>query len=225
MRVLLVEDSHTLQRSLSTGLRNSGYAIDQAFDGLEAKNHLACTRYDVVILDIMIPKLDGLALLKQLRQRGNNTPVLILSARDSTEDRIQGLDIGADDYLVKPFSFEELLSRLRALIRRTQVGSTGSNPVLTLHDITINTIERVVRVNDQPILLTPHEYKILELLVRRKGQVFNHDQMIDRLYSSDHSVTRNTIEVHVSSLRRKLRTAGADELILTRRGYGYYVSG
>jgi DNA-binding response OmpR family regulator len=224
MRILLVEDSPSLQRSLSTGLHNSGYAVDQAFDGEEAHQYITGCQYDVIILDIMIPKINGLALLEQLRRRGDTTSVLILSARDTTEDRIKGLDIGADDYLVKPFSFEELLSRLRALMRRAQVGNQTLDSTLNIKGVTINTIERSVAIDNSLIPLTPYEYKILEHLARRQGQVINHDQLIDRLYSTEQDVTRNVIEVHVSSLRRKLRSAGSDELINTRRGFGYYIA-
>ena len=222
MRLLLVEDSHTLQRSLSAGLSHSGYSVDQAFDGEEAAQHLLSTHYDVIVLDIMIPKSDGLTLLKQLRQRGDKTFVLILSARDTAEDRIKGLDIGADDYLVKPFSFEELLSRLRAMLRRTNLGEQEISSTLQVGELKINTIERAVTIADKEVVLRPYEYKILNLLLRRRGQVFNHDQLIDRLYSNSHDVTRNVIEVHVSSLRKKLRAAGADDCIKTRRGFGYY---
>lgn len=223
MRLLLVEDSHALQRSLSAGLSNSGYSVDQAFDGEEASQHLRAVQYDVIVLDIMMPKLDGLTLLKQLRQRGDKTFVLILSARDTTEDRIKGLDIGADDYLVKPFSFEELLSRLRALVRRGNSGESEIGSLLQVGDLRMNTIDRTVTIDENDVALTPYEYKILNLLLRRRGQVFSHDQLIDRLYANNHDVTRNVIEVHVSSLRKKLRAAGPTDYIKTRRGFGYYL--
>ena len=224
MRVLLVEDSPILQRSLGAGLKHSGYAVDQAFDGEEALQYMTGTRYDAIILDIMIPKINGLLLLEQLRRSGDTTSVLILSARDTTEDRIRGLDIGADDYLVKPFSFEELLARLRALVRRTHVSTKCIDSTLNIDGVTINTIGRSVTIDDSPVLLTPYEYKILELLARRQGQVFSHDQLIDRLYTTEQEVTRNAIEAHVCSLRRKLRSAGSDEMIKTRRGFGYYIA-
>ena len=224
MRILLIEDSPSLQRSLSAGLHNSAYTVDQAYDGEVAQQYISGSQYDIIILDIMIPKIDGLSLLDKLRRKGDTTSVLILSARDTTEDRIKGLDIGADDYLVKPFSFEELLSRLRALVRRTHSGTQKINSTLNIQGVAINTSERSVVIGDIPVLLTPYEYKILELLVRRQGQVFNHDQLIDRLYTTEQDVTRNVIEVHVSSLRRKLRSAGSDELIKTRRGFGYYIA-
>ena len=224
MRLLLVEDSPSLQRSLSTGLTRAGYSVDQAFDGESAQQYISSTRYDVVVLDIMLPKLDGLELLKRLRRSGDTTQVLILSARDTLEDRIKGLDIGADDYLVKPFSFEELLSRVRAQARRAQKGRQGIDSLLVVGEVSIDAVQRSVVIGGVSLELTPHEYRLLELLARRRGQVFSHDQIIDRLYSSDRDVTRNVIEVHVSALRRKLRAAGADNLIQTRRGFGYYVA-
>lgn len=223
MKTLLAEDSESLQRTLSAGLRRSGYSVDQAFDGAEAEQYIQCNRYDVIVLDIMMPKLDGLQLLDNLRRGGDSTPVLVLSARDTTDDRINGLDIGADDYLIKPFSFEELLSRLRALTRRANSGNQNISSVLNLGELTINSLHRMVEFKSVPVLLTPHEYKILSLMAHRRGQVFSHDQFIDRLYSSEQDVTRNVIEVHVSSLRRKLRAAGSSELIMTRRGFGYYI--
>lgn len=224
MRILLVEDSPILQRSLGAGLKNAGYAVDHAFNGEEANQYIIGTGYDAIILDIMIPKINGLLLLEQLRRRGDTTSVLILSARDTPEDRIRGLDIGADDYLVKPFSFDELLARLRALVRRSPEGARSTQSTVNIHGVTINTIERSVSIDDSPVLLTPYEYKILELLVRRQGQVFSHDQLIDRLYTNEQDVTRNAIEAHVCSLRRKLRSAGSDEMIRTRRGFGYYIA-
>ena len=224
MKTLLAEDSESLQRTLSSGLRHSGYSVDQAFDGEEALRYLQANQYDVVVLDIMMPKLDGVTLLKKLRNQGDSTPVLILSARDTTEDKIIGLDLGADDYLVKPFSFDELLSRLRALTRRASAEDQSISSITRLGELAINSIERTVEFKSMPVLLTPHEYKILSLLTRRCGQVFSHDQLIDKLYSCEQDVTRNVIEVHVSSLRRKLRAAGTQELILTRRGFGYYMA-
>jgi len=223
MKLLLVEDSPILQRSLSAGLTNSGMTVDQAFDGDEAESYLALSKYDVIILDVMLPKRTGLDVLQRLRAKGNRTFVLILSAKDQVEDRTRGLDLGADDYLVKPFSFDELLSRLHALQRRM---SSTDNPIdsqLAFGNILIDTINRTVAVNEKPTELTPSEYRILELLVTRKKQTFSHDTLIDRLYRADQSVTRNAIEAHVSSLRRKLRAAGAEYNVLTRRGFGYYI--
>lgn len=223
MKLLLVEDSEALQRSLGAGLRNSGFAVDQALDGETADHFLATNGYDVVVLDVMVPKLDGLQLLARLRARGDRTSVLVLSARDTTEDRIRGLDLGADDYLVKPFSFDELISRLNALIRRTRGVEQAVGATMTVGDLVLDTTRRHVEYEGRGVTLTPSEYGILELLLRRRGQLFSHDQLIDRLYEAEKTVTRNAVEAHVSTLRKKLKEAGVPELVQNRRGFGYYV--
>ena len=224
MKLLLVEDSHRLQRSLGAGLRNSGYVHDQAFDGDQACAFLCDSDYDIVVLDLMIPGIDGLTLLSRLRQAGKTCQVIILSARDTTEDRITGLDAGADDYLVKPFSFDELLSRLRALGRRTRTTETSLNSTLQLNGVDVDLKERIVTFDGQQIVLTPSEFNILALLAQRRGQLFTHDQLIDRLYDATSDVTRNAIEAHVSALRRKLRAVDAPALVENRRGFGYFIA-
>ena len=224
MKLLLVEDSHRLQRSLGAGLRNSGYVLDQAFDGDQAWAFLCDSDYDIVVLDLMIPGIDGLTLLSRLRQAGKTCQVIILSARDTTEDRITGLDAGADDYLVKPFSFDELLSRLRALGRRTRTTETSLNSTLQLNGVDVDLKERIVTFDGQQIVLTPSEFNILALLAQRRGQLFTHDQLIDRLYDATSDVTRNAIEAHVSALRRKLRAVAAPALVENRRGFGYFIA-
>ena len=223
MKLLLVEDSHLLQRSLSAGLTNSGMAVDQAFDGQQAESYLLSNSYDVVILDIMLPKINGLEVLKRLRQRGDRSFVLILSAKDEVNDRTRGLDLGADDYLIKPFSFDELISRLHALKRRIVTVAASIESTLIVGTLEIDTNNRVATVDQISVELTPSEYRVLELLVLRRGQTFSTDQLIERIYRSDKCVTRNAIEAHVSSLRRKLREAGAKNIVKTRRGFGYYI--
>jgi len=223
MRLLLVEDSPSLQRSLSAGLKNSGYSVDQAFDGKMAQGFINSTNYDAIILDLMIPYVNGLQLLSDLRKQNNDTYVLILSAKDTTTDRIHGLDTGADDYLIKPFSFEELLSRIRSMTRRIRSGQAVSS-VYQIGSVEINTATRIVLVGNKALDLTPHEYKILELLSRRRGQVISHELMIDRMYSAEQWVTKNNIEVHISTLRKKLRDSGIPGLIKTKRGFGYFIA-
>ena len=220
MKVLLVEDSERLQRSLSTGLQKNGFAVDQAFDGEEALAFLRTNQYDAIILDLMLPKIDGLTVLSKLRGEGKDCHVLILSANDQTEDRVRGLDLGADDYLVKPFSFDELVSRLRALNRRR---SGVKNPVVEIEGVKVDSVSRQVSFDDSPVALTPHEYRLLEFLVRRRGRVFSHDQLIDQIYDASSYVTRNAVEAHISSLRKRLNSAGAPKLVKTRRGFGYLV--
>lgn len=220
MKLLLVEDSRRLQRSLTAGLRQQGFTVDQAFDGEQALVSIAANRYDTIILDLMLPKIDGLGVLARLRAGGNDCQVLILSANDQTEDRIRGLDQGADDYLVKPFSFDELVSRLRALNRR-QCG--GKNPRIAIDGVMIDTIARQASFADKAITLTPNEYRLLEFMAFRRGRVFSHDQLIEQLYDMNRYVTRNAVEAHVSSLRKRLLRAGAPKLIKTRRGFGYLI--
>lgn len=220
MKLLLVEDSERLQRSLSTGLKKHGFTLDQAFDGEQALAYTAVNQYDAIILDLMLPKIDGLTVLSTLRSEGKDCHVLILSANDQTEDRVRGLDLGADDYLVKPFAFDELISRLQALNRRR---SGVKNPVVEIDGVKVDSVAQQVIFDDQPLGLTPHEYQLLEFLARRRGRVYSHDQLIDQLYDANSYVTRNAVEAHVSSLRKRLSSAGAPNLIKTRRGFGYLV--
>ena len=220
MKLLLVEDSQRLQRSLTVGLQKRGLTVDQAFDGEEALAYLAVNRYEAIILDLMLPKVDGLTVLSKLRSSGNNCHVLILSANDQAEDRIRGLDLGADDYLVKPFAFEELVSRLRALSRRR---CGDKNPVTEIDGVKIDSVSRQVIFENRPIELTPHEYRLLEFLSHRRGRVFSHDQLIDQLYDAGSYVTRNAVEAHISVLRKRLKAANAPQLIKTRRGFGYLI--
>lgn len=220
MKVLLVEDSERLQRSLATGLQKNGFTLDQAFDGEQALSFIAMNDYDAIILDLMLPRIDGLTVLSKLRSDGNDCHVLILSANDQTEDRVRGLDLGADDYLVKPFSFDELVSRLRALSRR-QLGV--KNPVIDINGVEINSVSREVMFDGQTIRLTPHEYQLLEFLAHRRGRVFSHDQLIDHLYDSGSYVTRNAVEAHISALRKRLTEVNAPKLVKTRRGFGYLI--
>ncbi len=220
MKLLLVEDSERLQRSLTSGLKKHGFTVDQAFDGEQALGFLAVNEYDAVVLDLMLPGVDGLTVLSRLRADGRDCHVLILSANDQTEDRVRGLDLGADDYLVKPFSFDELVSRLRALNRRR---AGNKNPVIEIDGLRIDSVSRQVSFAETSIALTPHEYRLLEFLSLRRGRVFSHDQLIEQLYDAGSFVTRNAVEAHVSALRKRLQTAGAPPLIKTRRGFGYLV--
>ncbi len=220
MKILLVEDSQRLQRSLATGLQKNGFTLDQAFDGEQALSYIATNRYDAIVLDLMLPKIDGLTVLSRLRGDGNDCHVLILSANDQTEDRVRGLDLGADDYLVKPFSFDELVSRLRALNRRR---SGLKNPVVEIEGVEIDTVSRQVSFDGEPIRLTPHEYQLLEILACRRGRVYSHDQLIEQLYDAGTYVTRNAVEAHISALRKRLVAVNAPQLIKTRRGFGYLI--
>ena len=220
MKILIVEDSERLRRSLFEGLRRSGYAVDQTADGQAGLSHALAVNYDIIILDLMLPKLDGLEMLKRLRQHGVNTSILILSAKDQAQDRIRGLELGADDYLIKPFVFDELLARLKALTRRSY---EQRNPLIQLGHIELNTALHRVLGSGKELPLTPNELRLLEILAFNRGRVMSQDRLQDILCSSDQAVTRNAVEAHISALRKKLRTAGEADLIKTRRGFGYYI--
>jgi DNA-binding response OmpR family regulator len=220
VKILLVEDSERLQRSLSAGLNSYGYVVDQAYDGRSALEYAEAYEYDVIILDLMLPKVDGLTVLKILRNKHNRSYVLILSAMDQTEDRIKGLDMGADDYLVKPFSFDELVSRIQALTRRHP---GYSSPEIHIGDLCIDTASRMAAFSGHPLSLTASEFSVLEYFIRNRGRVVTPNKLIDQLHDASTGITRNAIEVHIYNLRRKLKSAGAPPLIHTRRGFGYVV--
>jgi len=220
MKVLVVEDSERLRRSLGDGLCKSGFAVDLAADG-EAGLALALGKsHDVIVLDLMLPKLDGIEMLRRLRTGGSDAHVLVVSARDRTENRIEGLNVGADDYLVKPFEFDELLARINALVRR-RYGS--KQPMLTVADVELDTNARVVRRAGELVPLTRLEYRLLELLMLRRGRVHSRAQILDHLYDSDADPASNVVEVLVYSLRRKLARRAGREIVVTRRGQGYLV--
>ncbi|MEE8107249.1 MAG: response regulator transcription factor [Planctomycetota bacterium] len=220
MKVLVVEDSERLQRSLEHGLRRSGFAVDVVGDGEEGLAYARHGTYDVIVLDLMLPKMDGLTLLKHLRDDGSEVHVLILSARDQVEERIQGLQWGADDYLTKPFAFEELVARLRALIRREY---NTKSPTQTVGRLRIDLAKRTVSSDGQAVALTPHEYSVLEYLVARRGRVVSKHELLDHLYAGDGHGSENAVEVLIHQLRKKIHPPGAEEIILTRRGHGYLI--
>lgn len=220
MKLLVIEDSQRLRKSLDEGLRRTGFAVDLAADGESGARFALGTDYDVIVLDLMLPKLDGLSVLQTLRDHNRQTPVLILSARDQVQDRIRGLELGADDYLVKPFAFDELHARLQALVRRRY---ESRNPLIQLGPIELNTALHRLCCDGVEIKLTPHELALLEYLALNRGRVITLQSLEDRLYASDAAVSSNAIEAHVSSLRRKLRAASGMDLIKTRRGFGYYI--
>jgi two-component system, OmpR family, response regulator len=215
MRILVVEDEPRLLRSLAKALREEGYAVDTAEAGDEGLYKAENYDYDAVVLDIMLPRLDGWEVLKRLRKH-KQTPVLMLTARDSTRDRVRGLDTGADDYLVKPFDLSELLARLRALIRRC-AGQARSE--LEVRDVLIDTRGRAVTRAGQPIMLTAREYAILEYLALHRGEVVTRTALYEHLFDESDDTLSNLVDVHVFSIRKKL---GAD-LIATRRGQGYCI--
>jgi DNA-binding response OmpR family regulator len=220
MKLLVIEDSERLRRALKEGLRRFGYAVDTAADGPEGLGFAEVNEYDVIVLDLMLPGIDGLSLLKALRRAGNHTEVLILSAKDQVEDRVRGLNLGADDYLVKPFVFDELVARIQALVRRRH---NITEPGIMVGELRVDTARRQAMYHEEPIPLTPHEYRLLEYLALRRGHVISKAQLHYRLYDSDIDTELDTIEVVVSNLRRKLREAGSGDVVRTQRGFGYFV--
>ena len=218
MHVLLVEDSRRLQDSLSTGLERSGFAVDVAGDGEAGLRFARHNPYDVIILDLMLPKIDGLSVLRHLRKEGNQSHVLILTAKGTVEDRVHGLRDGADDYLVKPFSFDELLARVEALVRR---GYQAKNPNISIGPLIINTTARTVMLHGHPVVLSRREYALLEYLAFRKGQVVARRQIEDHLYGERNFPMSNAVDRVVCTLRKKIEEAGMDGLLTTRRGLGF----
>jgi len=221
MRVLLIEDYAPLRKSVSQGLREAGFAVDAAADGAEGFWYARSNPYDVIILDLMLPQMDGLTILRRLRDAGNPAHILILTARDAVSDRVRGLELGADDYLVKPFAFAELLARVRALIRRRY---DAKSPVLRVGDLEIDTAARVVRRAGRTIKLTAREYALLEFLALRAGQVVSRTDIWEHIYEFDSSAQSNVVDVYIGYLRRKLEQPGLPRLIHTRRGQGYVLA-
>jgi two-component system OmpR family response regulator len=216
MRVLIAEDEPDLARTLKRALEEEELAVDLALDGDEAQYKIAEIPYDAIVLDLMLPRRSGWELLRELRRAGTRTPVLILTARDAVEDRVKGLDLGADDYLTKPFALAELIARIRALIRR---GSADPAPTMTIGDITIDTAARVVCRAGERVELTAREYALLELLARRRGTLVTRTYIWEHIYDEASDIVSNAVDVHVAALRRKL---GRD-VIQTRRGQGYMI--
>jgi DNA-binding response OmpR family regulator len=222
VRVLLIEDHKPLVRNLKLGLEEEGFAVDCAYDGEEGDFKARSVVYDVIILDLMLPKRDGLTLLQGWRRDGMRTHVLILTARGTIDDKVRGLDLGADDYLPKPFELEELLARLRALIRR---GHQVKDPMIRIHDLEIDTAARTVKRGGQSIHLTPREYALLEFLAFNRGKVVSRTKIWDHLYDEHDENTSNVVDVYIRYLRNKIDKGFETPLILTRWGEGYMLKG
>jgi len=216
MRLLLIEDDRMIGESLRNALRGSGYAVDWVRDGRAADTTLSTERFDLVLLDLGLPQIDGMEVLRAMRGRGDRTPVIVLSARDALANRVLGLDAGADDYIVKPFELDELLARMRAVVRR-QTGR--AEPGLEVDGVTLDPATRQVAHNGVPVALSAREYAVLEALMLRPGAILSRAQLEDRLYGWGEGLESNAISVYVHQLRRKL----GDGFIRTVRGVGYYV--
>ncbi|MCA3629873.1 MAG: response regulator transcription factor [Methylobacterium sp.] len=218
MRLLLVEDERRLGNLLHASLREAGFVTDRALDLADARDLARRERFDALLVDRGLPDGDGLELVRELRAAGNAVPVLVLTARDGVPDRVAGLENGADDYLVKPFAIEELIARIRAVLRRPG-GALGQE--LRAGDITYDAIERVAIIRDRNLVLPRHELAALECLMRRLGRVVTRETLIDALYGRDGEPASNAVPVHIHNLRKKLQEAGAQASIITFRGLGY----
>jgi DNA-binding response OmpR family regulator len=221
MRVLLVEDESGIAQFISQGLNEAGYAIDVATDGEEGLDYALAAEYDIIILDIMLPKIDGLQLLRKLRTQGLKTPVLLLTARDAIEDRVRGLDAGADDYLSKPFALSELLARLRALLRRPPM---QQDTVLRVGDLEMDVATREVHRAGKSINLSPREFTLLEYFMRHPRQVLTRSQITEHTWNFDFYENSNVIDVYIGYLRRKIDHGFDRPLLHTVRGVGYCLS-
>jgi DNA-binding response OmpR family regulator len=217
MKILLVEDEEKLNAKIKKILETKAYAVDSAFDGEEGERLAKWNDYDLILLDLMLPKRDGMEVCKNLRAAGKTTPILMLTARDAVEDKVTGLDSGADDYLAKPFSFEELLARMRSLLRRPAVLSTD---VFEWDGLTLDTRSQQVIVGGKQLMLTLREYGLLEYLIRNKGAVLTRDDLLEHVWDMNHDTLSNVVDVHMKNLRNKLPKIHAKN-IQTIRGKGY----
>jgi len=218
MKILIVEDSRVLQNSLQIALRKAGYAVDVADEGETGLWMAESNSYDEIILDLMLPKINGLTILKRLREKGNETPVLILSALDAVDDRVKGLRCGADDYLTKPFALEELLARVETLLRR---GRNNRNPVMTVGDLEIDTGAKTVKKDGRNISLRPREYSLLEYLASRTGAVVSRSEIEEHLYDEQTDLFSNTVDSAICNLRKAIASENQQTFIRTRKGMGY----
>src|SRR3954467_15886022 len=219
MQILVVDDEPAVRDSLDRALRLEGYKVDLAADGREALDALADDSPDAVVLDVMMPRVDGLEVCRRMRAAGNRTPVLVLTARDGVADRVKGLDAGADDYLVKPFALDELLARLRALLRRSGAGAPGQ--VLRFSDLTLDPVAHQVKRGDREVELTRTEFLLLELFLLHPRQVLTRSVIFERVWGYDFGFAANSLDVASGSLRRKTEAGGRPRLIQTVRGVGY----
>lgn len=221
MRILVIEDEAGVAGFVEQGLIETGYAVSVARDGLEGLEYAIAYEYDVILLDIMLPKINGLDVLREIREKRVKTPVLMLTARDGVDDRVRGLDLGADDYLVKPFAFSELLARVRALLRRPPL-QTGN--LLGMNDLVMDIVQREVRRAGTRIELSPREFSLLELLLRHPNQVLTRTQILEHVWSFDFQSDTNVVDVYIGYLRRKLDRGHDLPLIHTVRGVGFRLS-
>ncbi|MBO4897076.1 MAG: response regulator transcription factor [Clostridia bacterium] len=220
MRILVVEDEVKINNVITKRLQKEGYSVDSCYDGEEATDYLNVGEFDAVILDIMMPKKDGLSVLREMRAKGNDTPVLLLTAKDAVQDRVAGLDSGAEDYLVKPFAFEELLARIRVIIRKSAGNSTNT---ITVGDLVLDTNAKTVQRAGKDISLTAKEYDLLEYLMINKGIVLSREKIENHIWNFDYSGGTNVIDVYILYLRKKIDAPFPKKLIHTVKGKGYVI--
>ena len=220
MKILLAEDEVDLNNVVTRYLKKNGYSVDSVLDGEEALNYLEYSEYDLVILDIMMPKVDGFEVIKKLRNKGNHTSVLMLTARDSADDKVKGLDLGADDYIVKPFDFNELLARIRAVVRRKYGNSSNK---LVIGDLILDTSEKSVTRAGKQIELTGKEYEVLEYLMQSKNRILSREQIKEHVWDFDYEGDSNIIDVLIKNIRKKIDVEDGKQIIYTKRGLGYVI--
>lgn len=220
MRILVVEDERDLNRVITKHLKKNNYSADSCFNGEEALDFVSYSEYDLIITDIMMPKVDGYEFIKRLRDSGKSTPVIMLTARDSLSDKIFGLDSGADDYIVKPFEFDELLARIRVLLRRNYGLSTN---VIEIDDVVLDLSKKSVSRGGENIVLTGKEYELLEYLFKNKGAIRTREQIIEHVWDYDYEGASNIVDVFVKNIRKKLDVGNKKTIIHTKRGLGYLV--
>jgi two component transcriptional regulator, winged helix family len=220
MKILLAEDEVDLNNVVTRYLKKNGYSVDSVLDGEEALDYLEYSEYDLVILDIMMPKVDGFEVIKKLRNKGNHTSVLMLTARDSADDKVKGLDLGADDYIVKPFDFNELLARIRAVVRRKYGNSSNK---LVIGDLILDTSEKSVTRAGKQIELTGKEYEVLEYLMQSKNRILSREQIKEHVWDFDYEGDSNIIDVLIKNIRKKIDIEDGKQIIYTKRGLGYII--
>ena len=220
MKILVVEDEKDLNRVITKHLKKNNYSVDSCFDGEQTLDYVLYGEYDLIITDIMMPKIDGYEFIKQLRVKGNSTPVIMLTAKDSLDDKILGLDSGADDYIVKPFEFDELLARIRVLMRRNYGFATN---IIQVDDVVLDICKKQVTRSGESIVLTGKEYEVLEYLFKNKTGIISREQILNHVWDYDYKGASNIIDVIVKNIRKKLDVGSKKPIIHTKRGLGYFV--
>lgn len=220
MKILVIEDERDLNRIITKHLKKNNYSVDSCFDGQEALDFISYSEYDLIITDIMMPNVDGYEFIDKLRANKNNTPVIMLTAKDTLEDKIVGLDSGADDYIVKPFEFDELLARIRVLMRRNYGLATN---IIQIEEVTLDLAKKQVAKSGEIIDLTGKEYEVLEYLMKNKGSILSRDQILNHVWDYEYEGASNIVDVIIKNIRKKLDRGEGNTIIYTKRGLGYFV--